>query len=285
MLNWIEVLLRTIGMVLLLFFVAKLSSKKQVAQLSYFDYISRISLGGIAAIMVVDLRVNFLYGVLAIIVWIGITYTLDFIALKSKIFRDFIEGKGIVLIKDGKIMEENLKKEQFTTDMLLKQLRSKNVFKFADVEFAVLEPTGEVNILLKRNMQPVTLKDLHEKIPNEKEPQTVIMDGKILNEPLATLGLSPAWLLSQLEKQGFSIDNVFLAQVDSYGQVTVDLYDDKIKVPQPTELPLLLSSLKKSQADLELFALETENKDAKQMYMKNAEKVKDIILKVTPILQ
>ena len=285
MLNWIEVLLRTIGMVLLLFFVAKLSGKKQVAQLSYFDYISRISLGGIAAIMVVDLRVNFLYGVLAIIVWIGITYTLDFIALKSKIFRDFIEGKGIVLIKDGKIMEENLKKEQFTTDMLLKQLRSKNVFKFADVEFAVLEPTGEVNILLKRNMQPVTLKDLHEKIPNEKEPQTVIMDGKILNEPLATLGLSPAWLLSQLEKQGFSIDNVFLAQVDSYGQVTVDLYDDKIKVPQPTELPLLLSSLKKSQADLELFALETENKDAKQMYMKNAEKVKDIILKVTPILQ
>lgn len=285
MLNWIEVLLRTLGMLVLLFFAAKISGQKQVAQLSYFDYISRITLGGIAAIMVVDLSVNFLYGVLAIIVWIAITYALDFIALKSKIFRDFIEGKGIVLIKDGKIMEENLKKEQFTTDMLLKQLRSKNTFKFADVEFAVLEPTGEVNILLKRNLQPITLKDLDVKIPNEKEPQTVIMDGKILNEPLATLGLSQAWLMTQLEKQGVAIENVFLAQVDSYGQVTVDLYDDKIQVPQPTELPLLLSSIKKCQADLELFALETENKDAKQMYMKNAEKVKDIIQKVTPILQ
>ncbi len=285
MVNWIEIILRTLGMLVLLFFAAKLSGKKQVAQLSYFDYISRITLGGIAAILILDLGINYFYGVLAIVVWVGVTFLLDLIALKSKIVRDFIDGKGTVLIKDGKVMEDNLKKEQFTTDMLLKQLRTKNAFKFADVEFAVLEPTGELNVLLKRDRQPLTLKDLNVKIPDEKEPQTVIMDGKILNEPLATIGLNPGWLKTELDKQGIAIENVFLGQVDSFGQLTVDLFDDKIQVPKPTEMPLLLSSIKKCQADLELFALATENEDAKQMYSKNAKKIEEVIRKVTPMLQ
>ncbi|EKN63316.1 DUF421 domain-containing protein [Schinkia azotoformans] len=285
MANWIEVILRAIGMLMLLFFAAKLAGKKQVAQLSYFDYISRITLGGIAAITILHLEVNFYYGILAVVVWVGITYLLDLLALKSKVVRAFIDGKSTVLIKDGKVMEDNLKKEQFTTDMLLKQLRTKNAFKFADVEFAVLEPTGELNVLLKRDRQPLTLKDLNVKIPDEKEPQAVIMDGKILNEPLATLGLNQAWLKTELDKQGVAIENVFLGQVDSFGQLTVDLFDDKIQVPKPTEMPLLLSSIKKCQADLELFALATENEKAKQMYSKNAKKVEEVIRKVQTLLQ
>lgn len=285
MANWIEVILRALGMLILLFFAAKLSGKKQVAQLSYFDYISRITLGGLAAITVLHLEVNFIYGVISVVLWVGITYLLDLLALKSKIVRDFIDGKGTVLIKDGKVMEDNLKKEQFTTDLLLKQLRTKNAFKFADVEFAVLEPTGELNVLLKRDRQPLTLKDLNVKIPDEKEPQTVIMDGKILNEPLATLGLNPVWLKTELDKQGVAIENVFLGQVDSFGQLTVDLFDDKIQVPKPTEMPLLLSSIKKCHADLELFALATENEEAKQMYANNAKKVEEVIRKITPMLQ
>ncbi|HHW39121.1 MAG TPA: DUF421 domain-containing protein [Bacillales bacterium] len=285
MANWIEVILRALGMLILLFFVAKMSMKKQIASLSYFDYISRITLGGLAAISVLRLDVNYIYGVLAVVVWVGITFLLDILALKSKVVRNFIDGKGTVLIKDGKVMEDNLKKEQFTTDSLLTQLRTKNAFKFADVEFAVLETTGELNVLLKRDRQPLTLKDLNVKIPDEKEPQTIIMDGEILNEPLATLGLNPAWLKTELDKQGVAIENVFLGQVDSFGQLTVDLFDDKIQVPKPTEMPLLLSSIKKCQADLELFALATENEEAKQMYANNAKKVEEVIRKVQTLLQ
>lgn len=285
MVNWIEIILRTFGMLVLLFFAAKISGKKQVAQLSYFDYVSRITLGGIGAVCAIDLQVNYFYGILAIFTWVGITYVLDLIAVKSKVLRDFIDGKGTVLIKDGKVMEDNLKKEQFTTDMLLKQLRSKNAFKVADVEFAVLEPTGELNVLLKRDRQPVTLKDLNMKVPNEKEPQTVIMDGEPLNEPLATIGLSPGWLKTELDKLGVAIENVYLGQVDSYGQLTVDLFDDKIQVPAPTERPLLLSTIKKCQADLELFALATENDEAKQMYGKNAKKVEEVINSLKAVLQ
>jgi len=282
---WFEIILRTLGMLVLLFFAAKISGKKQVAQLSYFDYVTRITLGGVAAIMAVDVDMPYFYGVLVIVVWVGVTYLFDLIALKNKVVRDFIDGKGTVLIKDGKIMEDNLKKEQFTTDMLLKQLRTKNAFNVADVEFAVLEPTGELNVLLKPDRRPITLKDLNVKVPDESEPQTVIMDGKILHEPLATIGLNPAWLRTELDKLGVALENVFLGQVDSNGQLTVDLYDDKIQVPEPVEMQLLLSSLKKCQADLELFALETEDEKVKQMFGKNAKKVDEVIRKVAPILQ
>ncbi|WP_102347392.1 DUF421 domain-containing protein [Bacillus sp. Marseille-P3661] len=282
---WIEIILRTIGMLILLFLIARISGKKQVAQLSYFDYISRITLGGMTAVTALDLRLNYIHGILAILSWSFITYILDIIAMKSKAVRDIIDGKGTVVIKDGKVLEDNLKKEQFTTDMLLKQLRSKNAFKVADVEFAVLEPTGELNVMMKRDRQPLTLRDLNVKVQDEKEPQVVIMDGEPLNEPLATLGLSRAWLQGELNKQGVAIENVFLGQVDSFGQLTLDLFDDKIQVPKPIEKPLLLSSIKKCQADLELFALSTDNEDAKQMYHKNAKKVEEVINKIKPILQ
>ena len=172
-------------------------------------------------------------------------------------------------------MEDNLKKERYTTDELLELLRKDNVFKVADVEFAVLETTGDLSVLLKKENQPLTAKDLNLTVASEKEPQTVIMDGEILDEPLSTAGRSRQWLHTELAKLGVTIENVFLGQVDSYGQLTVDLFDDKIQVPSPQEKPLLYATLKKCQADLELFALGTENPKAKKMYTENSKKLQD----------
>lgn len=97
---------------------------------------------------------------------------------------------------------------------------------------------------------------------SEKEPQVVIMDGEILDEPLSIAGLNRRWPHEELDKLGVAKENVFLGQVDSDGQLTVNLYDDKIKVPAPQEKPLLLAKIKKCQADLELFALATDSKSA-----------------------
>ncbi len=207
------------------------------------------------------------------------------LSLKSKAFRDFIEGRATVFIKDGKIMEDNLKKEKYTTDELLELLRKKDVFQVADVEFALLEPTGDLSILLKKENQPLTAKDVNLTVAPIKEPQTVIMDGEILDEPLATIGLSRSWLKTELEKKGVTLENVFLGQVDSYGQLTVDLFDDKLQVPSPQEKPLVFATMKKCQADLELFALGTESKEAKHMYSENSKKLQEAIDKVSPILK
>jgi len=283
--EWLDVALRSVMFVIFLFFVTKVLGKKQIAQLSFFEYVTGITIGSIAAESIMGLDGNMFLGLLGIGIVSLIPFLGGLISLKSKKFRDFTEGKGTIFIKDGKVMEDNLKKERYTVDELLELLRNKDVFQVSDVQFAILEATGDLSVMLKKENQPLTPKDLNMKVASIKEPQTVIMDGKILDEPLATIGYSRRWLKTELEKLGVTIENVFIGQVNSYGELTVDVFDDKLQVPSPQERPLILATMKKCQADLELFALATENKDAKELYVKNSEKLQKAIDKVTHILK
>lgn len=282
--EWLEVALRTLTAVVILFVLTKLLGKRQVTQLSVFEYITGITIGSLAAYISLDLEANWYLGIVALVVWVGVSLGAEFLQIKSKRFRNWIDGKGTVLIKDGKIMEDNLKKERLSTDELLEQLRRKNAFRAADVEFAVMEPSGEINVLLKRENQPITPRHLGIKVGPEQEPQTVIMDGVIMDEPLATIGLSREWLKTELEKLGVAQENVFLGQVDTYGQLYVDLFDDLIKVPEPSQKAALLATLKKCEADLEMFALSSEDKEAKEMYGRCSEVMQEVILEVRPLL-
>lgn len=283
--DWLTLLLRSISLVFIILILTKYLGKKHISQLSIFDYINGFVVGGIVAIVAVHREVNYWHGLMALFVWFIIPYIIDLLGLKVKAIREFIHGKSKVIIKDGKIMEENLKKELFSADDLLVHLRDRNIFRVADVEFALLEPTGKISVLPKAEKRPLTAEDIDLNVAPKKEPQTVIMDGKMLLESLAILNLNPRWLETELAKLNVSIENVFLGQVDHDGQLTVDLYDDQITVPEPTEKPLLLATLKKSQADLELFALATENERSKKMYERNAQKVAKVIQLLEPYLK
>jgi uncharacterized membrane protein YcaP (DUF421 family) len=284
MLNWVEIVIRSFTFLIALFLLTKWLGKKQLAELSFFEYVTGITIGSIAAEVTMGLERHIMHGLIAMSIWTLFPIIMGLISLKNKKIRDFVEGKATIVIKDGKILEDNLKKERYTIDELLEQLRSKDVFQVSDVEFAVIEPNGDVSILLKKENQPLTAKDIQLNQPSVKEPQTVIMDGLILDEPLSTAGLNRGWLNEELEKLEVTVDNVFLGQIDSYGQLTVDLYDDKINVPSPQEKPLLLASLKKCQADLELFSIQTESEKAKQLYNKNSQKLNRLLSKLTPLL-
>ncbi|WP_408011175.1 DUF421 domain-containing protein [Pseudalkalibacillus sp. A8] len=284
MLDWIEIIVRSCIFLIILFLMTKWLGKKQLAELSFFEYVVGITIGAIAAEVTMGLERQIIHGIIAMSIWTLFPIVIGLISLKNKNVRNFVEGNTTIVIKDGKVLEDNLKKERYSIDELLEELRSKDVFQVSDVEYAVIEPNGNVSVLLKKENQPLTAKDLQLNVPPIKEPQTVIMDGQVLDEPLSTIALNRGWLYEELEKIGVSFDNVFLGQVDSYGQLTVDLYDDKIKVPSPQEKPLLLASLKKCQADLELFSLLTESNEAKQMYNHNSQKLDDILNKLTPIL-
>src|SRR5690625_6776783 len=128
-----------------------------------------------------------------------------------------------------------MKKERYTANDILESIRYKNIFNAADDEFAILEPSVILNVLPKTEYKALTPKDLGLNLAPQKEPQTVIIDGQMLLEPLANLSLNPNWLEVELEKLNVSIENVFLGQADNDGQLTVDLYDDKIAVPSPSE--------------------------------------------------
>lgn len=283
--EWIYIILRSFLFIFILIFITRILGKKQISEITFFEYISGITIGSIAGEVIMGLDRNIMHGVVSIVVFGAITFFVDFITLKSKNFRDIVEGKGSVLIQNGKIMEDNLKKEKYTLDDLSSLLRGRNVFNVSEVEFAVLEPTGDLSVLLKKDYRPVTPNDLKLQVANEKEPQTIIMDGKILDNPLSASGKNRGWLLIELEKQGVTLENVCFAQINSYGELTIDLYDDQVQVVQPQQRQLLMASIKKCQADIESFALQTECKTATQMYLKNAEKLKGVIQNLTPYLR
>lgn len=283
--DWLLVIIRSFSFLVILFLLTKWLGKRQISQLSFFEYIAGITIGSIAAEVSTGLERDYLQGLYSMLVWAIVPFIAGLLSLKSKKVRDFFDGKATVFIKDGKILEDNLKKEKYTIDELLELLRKKDVFNIADVEFAILEDSGDLSVLLKKEHQPLTPKDIGIKVASEKETQTVIMDGKVLNEPLSASGHNQGWLKTELEKLGVTLDNVFIGQVDSYGQLTVDLYDDKIQTPSPQGKPLLLAALKKCQADLELFALETGSVTAQNMYTKNASRMQGILDKVTYLLK
>ncbi|MFC0559796.1 DUF421 domain-containing protein [Halalkalibacter alkalisediminis] len=280
--GWIEVALRSFIGFLLFFAIARLFVRKPIGETSQLEFGLIASVAVILAIGSIQLAIPISYLLIALLIWVGGTFGVLMLSLKNASFRTVIYGKGIPIMKDGKILEDNMKKQHITTDELLRKLRGKQVFQVADVEFAVLEGNGELNVLVKKEQQPITAKMLHHQVPPIKEPETVIMDGKILHEPLSTRGLSEEWLKTELKKMDAIVENVFLAQIDEYGQLTFDLFDDILQVPQPTELPLLEASIKKAQADMELFALDTENAQVKQMYKWCAEQMKHVHEMVSP---
>lgn len=283
--GWLEVVIRSfIGLAIVLF-GAKMFVRKSLGELSYFEFIAAAAVAIIVAVGSIQLTIPPAYVIVSLLVWLFVPYFIGWLSIKSKTFRNIVSGKGVPIIKDGKVMEDNLKKYHHSTDDLLTKLRRKNVFHVADVEFAVLEPSGEVNVLLKKEYQPLTAKDMKIPVAPIKQPETIVMDGKILDEPLATLGFNRRWLEQELDKIGVAIENVYLAQVDSYGEVTVDLFDDQLQVPKPAEKPQLLAAIKKCQADLEGFALQTENKQAKQMYSRCSKEMEEVLNSVKTYLQ
>lgn len=281
---WVEVILRTFSAVVILFLLTKLLGKRQVSQLSLFEYITGITIGSLAAYISLELDRMWYLGILSLVVWVAVSLGIEYIQLKSKKARDFFDGRPTIIIQKGKILEDQLKKERLTADELLEQLRKKNVFQVADVEFAVMEPSGNVNVLLKKENRPLTAKQLGLKVGSEEEPKTVIMDGEILSKGLLASGFSQEWLYTELEKRNIKLNEVFLGQVDHLGQLHVDLYDDQMKAPEANQSKLLWATLRKCQADLELFALLTKDPRTKKLYEDCSQRIQKVIQETKPYL-
>ncbi|MFP3391910.1 DUF421 domain-containing protein [Brevibacillus sp. SIMBA_040] len=282
--DWLNIALRTIGALVYLLILTKIIGKRQIKQLTYIEYIVGITIGSIAAFMATEMDGPAYHSLIAMGIFALFPVVMEWLSLKSKKLRDFFEGKSTVLIKEGKILEDNLKKERLTAEDLMEQLRIKNVYKIADVEFALMETSGEISVLLKSQNQPITPKLMEWSVAPVEEGQVIIMDGVIMDEPLATAGLNRRWVRTELQKAGVALENVFLAQVDKGGELYLDLYDDKIKVPQAQAMKQTFATLKKCQADLELFALDTKNEQMKLCYQRDSEELQDVIDQVKPFL-
>ena len=282
--TWLTLLFNSIILFFLALVIAKYMKKKSLSNATAFDLISYVAIGIIVALISLGEVSNFYFGLTTLAVWALMPIILDFASMKSKWIYNVINGKERVLVKNGKIMEDNLSKARITGQEFLQELRSKKAFNLADVEFAVMETTGDINVSLKADKKPVTSYDLGKQVAPKTESQTVILDGNILNEALTNSGLNQNWLRTELENKGVALENVFVGQVDSSGDLYVDLFDDMIQVPKTQVKEMLYASLEKSQADLMSFSLECDNKEAKDMYLKDSEKLKKVLEKLEPYL-
>ncbi len=274
---WLEILMKSILLFIATLFLVRLLGKKNISTSTPFTFVSYVVIGIIIALMSTNVITNIPLGLVALAVWFVFPLLIDLASIKSKGFHDLVHGRETVLIKHGKIMEENLLQTRLTGEELLRELRKKNAFNLADVEFATLESTGDINVLMKSENTPITPSHLGVKVNPQTEPQTVILDGVCLNESLASVGLTPHWLKKELETMEVSIDNVFIGQVNSYGELYVDLFDDAPKLPENNVRELLYANLEQCYADLLKYSLETQNIEAKAMYSKNSDRLKNMV--------
>lgn len=281
---WLPILYRSIALFIVAVAAARIMGKRNIARVPSYKLVSYFAIAIIAVLISVNIIQELAFGLIALGVWVLFPILLEYLSMRSKLFHDLINGKETVLIKHGKIMEENLKQTRLTGEELLRELRSKNAFNLADVEFAVMETSGEISVFLKSDKKPVTTHDLEIMTAPQAEPQTIILDGNALNESLASLGLNKEWLRIQLENTGVSLDNVFLGQVNSSGELYLDLFEDAVQLPQPKVREMIYANIEKVQASLTTFALETQDNNAKAMYEQNSRMLIELMSKLKPCL-
>lgn len=221
-LNAIDVLIRSVTSILFLFLITKFMGRKQMTQLSFFDYVIGISIGSIAASMATTQEMEYLHGFLSMSVYAIIDVIISLLTNKSIKFRRFINGKAFLLICNGKVLNKNITKAKYDINDLLSDARLAGYFDISDIKYAFMEQNGRVSFLPKSNKTPIVQEDMNIVKPQNGLVANVILDGKIMYENLKSIGLNEVWLKSQLKiRKQQQIEEIFLATVDSNKVLTV----------------------------------------------------------------
>lgn len=217
----IKVLLTSLLSVGALFAVAKIMGHKQMSQLDFFDYISGITIGSIAAELATELEEP-LKPLIAIAVYGAVAVLLSKITSLFPKSRKYINGTPTILMNNGKLYRENLKKAKLDLSEFMVMCRQQGYFNLSDIQTAVFEFNGKLSILPVSKKRPANPEDLNLSPAPEFIHTEVIMDGRILDENLKRMGLDDKWLQKQLNAQGYKkTEEVFLALCDENNQLTV----------------------------------------------------------------
>lgn len=217
--KWIEVfdtIIRALISLTALFLITKLLGKKQVSQLSLFDYVIGISIGNFAAEMTINIESQYANGLTAVLVFGLVAYLVSILTMKSIKLRRFFMGTPTILIQNGKLIEQNLKKVKFDINELLEECRINGYFDISQIEYALMEANGEVSILPKGEYLPVTIKDLNLKASKQELVANIIIDSRIMHNNLKNMKKDKAWLEKELKIKGYkTLDNILLATLDN----------------------------------------------------------------------
>lgn len=217
----LHVSLRAILSLITLFLVTKMIGKKQVSQLSLFDYVIGISIGNFAAEMTINLDSHILHGTIAVIIFGLLAYLISIVTMKSIKLRRFFAGIPTILIKDGVLIEKGLKKVKFDINDFLEQCREQGYFDISEIAYAIMEASGKVSILPKNEYKTVINKDMDIKKPKSSLLANVIIDGKIMYKNLHVIGKDEEWLSKKLKEKGKKQEDILLATLDNQEKLLI----------------------------------------------------------------
>jgi len=211
-----QIIAKTVFMYLVIIISMRLMGKRQIGQLQPFEFAIAVMISDLAVMPLSDEGKNFLHGLIPIFVLVLCQVLLSFLSVKGVRIREIICGKPILLIRNGKLLEKNMRKELYTINDLTEQLRFNSIQCVGDVEYGILETNGQLSVFLKSEKRPVTPEDLGLKTSEEKLCYDVIIDGKLIGRTLDRLNLKREWVDQALKEYGVNdYEQVFYAYIDS----------------------------------------------------------------------
>ncbi len=217
----ISTVLRTIILYIVVTLAIRLMGKRQIGDMQPNELVVTLLISEIAAIPLQDSEQPVSIGIAAILVLVFLEIIVSILSMKSFCIRKLLNGKSVVIIKNGVIDQQAMRDVRMTVVDLIEQLRGQNVFNIADVAFAVLEVNGNLSVLLKKDAQTITVKDIELNLPDTSLPLPVISDGKIVYESLRALGISTQKLDKILKHKCADVQQIFLMTLDRDGNHTI----------------------------------------------------------------
>lgn len=229
--DYLESVLRAAVLFGVLLVATRVMGKKQPRAVTVFDYIVGITVGSIAGDLTTNLEQPLLPRLAALGTWVGLSLLMHLVGLKSQWFAKLTQGEPLILIHNGKILEDKLALTTLTTNDLMGMLRERGYFDLNEIEFALLETNGQLSVLPRSQARPVTRQDLGLSTQYEGVATEVVYEGRILSANLQRFGLDEQWLLDRLRQHGVEDPKeVFYAALDTRGNLYIDRYKDHIKV-------------------------------------------------------
>jgi uncharacterized membrane protein YcaP (DUF421 family) len=213
------IIFRTIFVYILILAIFRMMGKREIGELSILDLVVFIMIAEMAVIAIENTHDPLTHTILPMALLMVVQITTALISLKSKRFRDLVDGKPTIIINRGKIDEQAMRKQRYNFDDLMSQLREKDVRSIADVEFAILEASGKLSVI--ENM-----KETHNPEKGGDITIPLILDGEIDEENLRRIGKTNLWLRQELRKKGYKdIKKISFCSFEN-GKFFIDLLDE-----------------------------------------------------------
>ena len=223
----IDVVVRSVISIVVLFLITELMGKKQLGQLNMFDYVIGITIGSLAASLSIDESIDYVYGVVSIIIYGLSAALISFLTTKSIVFRRFFTSDPCVIMNDGKIHYNNLKKSRLDINDLLQMARQSGYFDLSQIKYCILEPSGRVSFLPKAKYQPVTPNDMKIKVSESGLCSNLVIDGNLMIGNIKQIGKDKDWVVTRLLKMGYKdISQLLLVICDNKENLTVYTKDN-----------------------------------------------------------